>query len=72
MMLGIRCVGVSVGSSQRIPLSALAQNLHKVLEREISHETGREREKESPRAEEIRAENRPVDRTRQSAEECWS
>ena len=40
---------VGVGSSQRIPLSVLTRNPHKGLAREISHETGRGREKEGPR-----------------------
>ena len=60
-MLDIR----SEGASQRIPLSILAQNPHKELEREISHETGRRRGKEGPRTE---GESREVDRTDQLTE----
>ena len=68
-MLGIRCVGVSVGASQRIPLSVLRRNPHKGLAREISHETGRGRWKEGPRVEQRRGQDREVERTDQSTEQ---
>ena len=57
-------VGVVVGASQRIPLSVLARNLHKGLEREISHETGR-KEKADNRSEQ----NRPGQSTEQGSQQ---
>ena len=48
-MLGIFCLGVCVGASQRIPLSVLARKPHKGPAREISHETGRTMEGMSER-----------------------
>ena len=42
-------VWVWVSTSQKIPLSVLAQNPHKGFAREISHETGRRQGKEGPR-----------------------
>ena len=67
--MGIRSVGVGVATSQNIPLSVLVHNPHKGLAREISHESGRKRWKEGPRAEQRRRQNREVDRTGQSAGE---
>ena len=61
-------VSVGVGATQRILLSVLARNPHKGLAREISHETGRERGKQGPRAVERRRQNRAVDRREQSVE----
>ena len=68
-------VSVSVGASQRIPLSVLAGHPHKGLVREISHETGRRRGKGGPRDSRQdrtvsrREQQRPVDRTGQSGRE---
>ena len=65
---------VWISASKKISLSVLARNPHKGLAREISHETGRGRVKESPRAEQRkRAEqrsqqNRAVDRREQELE----
>ena len=56
-------VWVWVGTSQKIPLSVLAQNPHKGLAHKISYETRRGREKEVPRAEQRGRQNREVDRT---------
>ena len=54
---------VSVGANQRILLLVLAQNPHKGLECEISHETGRDEGRKVPeRAEEISQQNRRVKR----------
>ena len=61
-------VWVWVSASQKIPLSVLARNPDKRLARDISHETGRGRGKEGPRAEQRRKQNREVDRTDQSTE----
>ena len=67
-MVGIRTVGVGKCQSEDF-LSILAQNPHKELAREISHETRRGRGKEGPRAEQRRRLNREVKRTGQSAGE---
>ena len=63
-----------VSANQKISLSVLARNPHKVLAHEISHETGRGRGNEGPRAEEDGQsregdQSRVVDRTDQSTEE---
>ena len=67
-MLGIRCVGVCVGASQRISLSVLARNALKGPAREISHETGRTREGRSQRTTSRREQQRPVGMRGQSRE----
>ena len=59
---------VWVSACQKIPLSVLMRNPHKGLAREISHETGRGRGKESPRVKR-RRQNREVDWTDQSTEQ---
>ena len=49
--MGFRCVGVGVGKCQsEDSLSVLAQNPQKRLTREVSHETGKGREKEGPKS----------------------
>ena len=68
-------VSVGVGASQCILLSVLARNPHKVLAREISHDTGRRRGKEGPRdcwqdrTASKRDQKRAVDRTGQPRDE---
>ena len=55
-----------VSASQKIPLSVLAQNLHKGLAREISYEIGKGRGKEGP--EQSRERSRTDQLTEQSSQ----